>query len=98
MDEAISVVKQSFESWEEECELHAIRYSGDDCNSEENIQWMNRHPHEGEDYAQCICILIDFHSPGENSGPLEPDMEYTDYQFWFARPDGGTWEYVDSGY
>ena len=42
IDEAIAQVKEMFNTWEG-CELHSIRYESDDCNSEENIKWMNEH-------------------------------------------------------
>lgn len=53
----------------------------------------------GKQYAQVAEFLMDFHSPVEE-GPYawEPDMEYKDYQWWLARPDGGDWEVVSWGY
>ncbi|MBQ6000275.1 MAG: hypothetical protein IJL15_01930 [Clostridia bacterium] len=58
------------------CELHSLRYAGDQCNSEENIAWANKLD-EGKNYIQIIEFLTDFHT--SESGAWEPNQEYTDY-------------------
>ena len=40
MDSAIRLIKREFSGWSG-CELHKIEYAGDECNSEENIKWLN---------------------------------------------------------
>ena len=62
------------------CELHSIRYAGDDCNSRENLDWLNSLD-EGAKYIQVAEILTDFHTPAEDAGAWEPDEEYRDYQW-----------------
>jgi D-alanyl-D-alanine carboxypeptidase len=79
------------------CELHSIRYAGDACNSAENVQWMNELD-EGKGYTQVCELLSDFHSPVEQVGAWEPDTEYTDWQWWLARTEGGGWELLTWGY
>ena len=100
MDAAITEFKKEFEKWKG-CELHSVRYAGDECNSEDNIKWANELK-EGSDFTQCIEFLTDFHSPVEEEQlegtAWEPDTEYTDYQWWLARKDGGAWELVSWGY
>ena len=100
MDSALEMVQQEFTSWKG-CEMHAIRYAGDECNSEENIKWMNELK-EGQNYTQCIEFITDFHSPVEDEEvkdtAWEKDKEYTDYQWWLARTDGGDWELLTWGY
>ena len=96
MRSAISLIEQEFSSWEG-CELHNIRYASDDCNSEENLKWMNE-LEEGKNYTQCIEFLSDFHSPKEGGGAWNADQEYTDWQWWLARTDGGRWELLTWGY
>ena len=77
------------------------KYAGDECNSEENLKWLNSLG-DGGDYTQCIEFLTDFHSPvleEQLEGTAwEPDHEYADYQWWLARKDGGDWELVSWGY
>ena len=100
IDEAIAQVKEVFNTWEG-CELHSIRYKSDDCNSEENINWMNEHEHkEDQDYTQCMILYSDFHSPVEGAGDLgfDPDYEYKDWNWCLARTDGGKWHLLDWGY
>ena len=51
-------------------------------------------------YTQCAMFLVDFHSPVDDNyqGSLNLDSEYQDFNFWFAREDGGNWDLVDMGY
>ena len=40
LEEAAIQIKCSFASWKG-CELHSLRYAGDECCTEENIAWLN---------------------------------------------------------
>ena len=87
MDEALVQIKCAFASFAG-CELHALRYAGDACNSEENLKWLNGLD-DGINYTQVIEFFSDFHSPASGGGTWESDMEYTDWQWWLARTAGG---------
>ena len=95
--DAMLAIKCKFASWAG-CELHSIRYAGDEVNSEENLAWLNSLV-EGGEFTQAAEFLMDFHSPVED-GPYawEPDTEYTDYQWWLARTENGDWEIVSCVY
>jgi len=95
MDEAIALINAEFSAWTG-CEMHSLRYAGDEANTAENLAWMNE---LGEkEYAQVIEFLSDFHSPVEGGGAWEADTEYTDWQWWLAREEGGGWELLTWGY
>ena len=96
MDRAIAKILDTFDSWDG-CELHSIRYAGDDCNVQENIDWLNSLG-DGHAFTQCIEFVSDFHSPKEAYGAWEPDMEYTGWQWWLGSADDGEWELVSWGY
>ncbi len=96
MDAAITAVKAAFADFKG-CELHAVRYADDSCNSAENLVWMNSLGKHAP-YAQCICFRSDFHSPKNASGSWTPDTEYTNWEWWLARTDGGEWEVLTYGY
>ena len=96
IDAAMAVVLEDFAGWEG-CELHELSYLGDDCNSEENIAWVND-LQPGKDYAQCIQFSGNYRSPADAYGAWEPDTEYFDWTWTLARPDGGEWTLVTSGY
>lgn len=98
MDAAMDLIEQEFNTWEG-CELHSISYTSDEeCNSE-NIAWMNEQKGtENEQFTQCIKFLSTFHSPKEGGGAWEADKEYTDYEWWLARAEGGEWTLVTWGY
>ncbi len=98
LEEAAIQIKCNFASWKG-CELHSLRYAGDECCTEENIAWLNSHEGVTEKYTQVAEFLGSFHSPVESGlSPLTPDTEYTDYQWWLGRTENGGWEIVDSGY
>ena len=104
---AVLLIKDKFVTFAG-CELHSIRYAGDDANNEKNLEWLNslrevrsNIPPEdvGKQYVQVAEFLSNFHSPVED-GPYawEIDMEYKDYQWWLGRLDDGRWEIVSWGY
>ena len=96
MEPLVTQIKCKFAGWEG-CELHSIRYAGDECITEENLNWLNSMNEEGS-YKKVIEFLMDFHSPKENAGAFNPDFEYTDYQWWLAQAEDGSWDIVSWGY
>ena len=93
--EAMTVIKKQFSANYEGCILYSLRYAGDEANNEENLRWLNELK-EGKNYTECAEFLTDFYSAGNDV--LEADLEYTDYQWWLARTEGGAWELVNWGY
>ena len=100
MDSAIRLIKEEFSKWDG-CELHKIAYSSDDeCNAD-NISWMNdleEADDAKETFTQCIMFTSEFHSPKKGGGSWNPDQEYTGWQWWLARSDGGQWNLMTWGY
>ena len=96
MDRAIEKIRAEFDNWEG-CQLHSVSYAGDDCNSQENIDWLNS-LRDGHGFTQCMEFVSSFHSPKEQVGAWEPDKEYTDWQWWLASTPDGDWELVTWGY
>ena len=99
LEEAAVQVKCQFASWDG-CELHSLRYAGDECNSEKNIKWVNELNKDGK-YTQVAEFLLDFHSPSAEKAEQtawNPDEEYKDYQFWLAKTKDSGWEVVSWGY
>jgi len=107
LNNAILLIKDKFVTFTG-CELHSIRYAGDDANNEENLEWLNslrevrsNIPPEdaGKKYVQVAEFLSNFHSPVEDGDyAWNQDMEYTDYQWWLGRLEDGRWEIVSWGY
>ena len=79
------------------CELHSLRYAGDECNTPENLKWLNSLD-ENANYTQVAEMLTDYHTPVEGGGAWEPDTEREDYQWWLARTDDGGWQLLTFGY
>ena len=94
--EAAIQIKCTFAGWKG-CELHSLRYAGDEADNDVNLQWLNS-LNEEAGYTHVAEFLTDFHSPVEAEGAWEPDQEYKDYQWWLGRTDDGVWEVVTSGY
>jgi len=96
LEEAAVQVKCEFATFEG-CELHSLRYAGDEANTPENLKWLNDHD-DDPGYTQVAKFVSDFHSPVEGGGAWEADQEYTDYEWWLARTDDGGWQLVTNGY
>ena len=96
LEEAAVQVKCEFATFAG-CELHSLRYAGDECNTQENLDWLNSFD-EGANYTQVAEFLTDYHTPVEGGGAWQPDTEMTDYQWWLARADGEGWQVVSFGY
>ena len=95
LDEAIVQIKCRFAAFG--CELHSLRYAGDEANNAENLAWTNELD-EGKGYTQVCEFLSDFHTPADAGGAWESDTEYTDWQWWLARTDDGGWQLLTWGY
>lgn len=98
MTELVNQIKCQFagEEWQG-CELHSIKYAGDDSNSKENIKRMNEQA-EGKNYTGAAEFMIDFHTAKDIKSTLDPDQEYKDYQCWLACDAEGSWDIVMWGY
>lgn len=95
LQDAMLAVKCRFAAWAD-CELHAIRYGGDEAAGEEKLAWLNS-LEQGE-YSGVMEFLMDFHT-GEGAGEaFEPDHEYTDYPWWLGLTEDRSWEIVSQGY
>ena len=96
--DAVSQIKCKFASFKG-CELHVLRYAGDDCVTDENLKWVNEKD-EDAGYTRVIEFISEFHSPVEDDGQnaWNIDEEYTGWQWWLARTEDGGWDVVDWGY
>lgn len=100
MDAAIQLIRQEFDTWKG-CELHSIRYVSDENSSEKNLTWMNELGMANgatQSFTQCILFESSFHSPRQNAGAWDPDQEYTSWEWWLARTEGGPWKLMTWGY
>lgn len=73
------------------CEMTAIRYAGDD-DYEAMKAWAEEY---GVD--EVIILESDFKSGNSFQGSLNPNHEYTDWNWILAREKGGRWKYKDCG-
>lgn len=99
MIDAIETIKKEFSSWKG-CELHSLSYSGDACNSVDNIDWMNDLEEANdakEVFTQCIAFESSFRSPKKGGEGWEANQEYT-WSWWLARSEGGEWKLMTWGY
>ena len=93
---AISI-KCKFASFEG-CELHSIKYAGDENNNENNLADFGA---EGK-YKKLAMFVSDFHTPDLSKTDIdtgfESDVEMKDYQWWLGLDDEGSWSIVTWGY
>ncbi|MBQ6067470.1 MAG: hypothetical protein IJK89_11700 [Clostridia bacterium] len=102
VEAALRVVKNQFRLWSlRGYEVHRIAYGGDEECNEKNLAWLNRlNASSGakKPFTQCIMFVSEFHTADEYRGDgLTEDMEYTGWQWWLARTDGGRWKIVTYG-
>jgi len=102
MDVAIALIMKEFNTWKG-CEMHSIRYASDEQCNAENLSWLNEIEaarDAKERFTQVISFVSDFHSPKKitEMDAWNEDYEYTDWQWWLARADGGKWKLMDWGY
>ncbi len=99
MDDAVAIIRATFDTWEG-CELHSVSYSSDDvCTSEKNIAWMNQLEEANDNeqvFTQCIMFDTGFHSPKKGATALNLDEEY-EWGWWLARREGGEWKLMTWG-
>lgn len=97
-EKAVAIILNGLKEWDEKGgKLHAIRYAGDDCNSEENIRRMNDLSPDGTEYTQCIEFLMDFQAPETDADAWDSGTEYKDWQWWLARNESGGWKLIADG-
>ena len=100
MDAAIAVIKREFATWHG-CKLHKIYYVSDEDSSADNLAWMNELAESSgltEEMTECIKFESNFHSPRRGGGAWNPNREYTRWQWWLARSNGGKWHLLTWGY
>ena len=92
LKEAAVQVKCRFATFEG-CELHSLRYAGDESSNEKNLARM-KELDDSADYVEVVEFLTDFHTPEEGSQVFDADREMTDYQWWLAREKDGGWQLI----
>lgn len=99
---AMDYVTERLGHWDEIPD--GIEYLGDDlCGSEKMIEDINEFfADDGVTYTECIGFSVDFHASKRPAviirnalgGDWNIGRKVHDYQFWFARTEGGEWEKV----
>ena len=103
MDAAMEVVKERFRDKYAGCELHQLSYSSDARSAREFEYYAGTQSLKtGKTYVDGIVFLSSFHTPPEDqdapNSDLEPDKEYTDWNWILLLTEGGEWELVTWGY
>lgn len=97
LESAVVTIKCKFASWDG-CELHSIRYAGDDAVTEDKLEWLNTLNPNGN-YTQGAEFLMDFHTPKDTGDTtFNPDDEYVDYQWWLGYSEKDGWDIASFGY
>ena len=94
MDEAITLIKDQFYSWEG-CKLYSIYYT-DDSFCQREVDYVNTLADDGVTYTECIVFRARFRSPIFGGGAWNANFEY-DWSWYLARTDGGEWELLTWG-
>jgi D-alanyl-D-alanine carboxypeptidase len=95
LSEMAILIKCRFAAWAG-CELQSLTYAGDEKADQAALDKANELS-EGTEYVKAAQFLMNFHTPKENSGDLNPDQDYTDYQWLLGCDEEGSWEIVSWG-
>ena len=100
-ERAVDAIMEFFAQFGEDFQMKRISY--DHACTAEEIEWLNQHTHipGAGSFAEAVCFLSDFHTPPMEQmkeQTMNPDADYTGWQWWLARPAGGDWIVVDMGY
>ncbi len=102
MDAALEQIRDEFSRNWRGFEMLAIGYAGDECNSEENLAWLNGLGGENSAFTQVILFKSDWKAPdnGDLAGEkaVEPGAEQTNWEWWLAREEGGQWQLMSWGF
>jgi D-alanyl-D-alanine carboxypeptidase len=99
MDAAIRVIEHKFRTWKG-FKLYRVYYVSDENCSEENLDWLNELEQANdnkEHFTQCILFESDFHTAKNDDG-FEEDADYTHWNWWLGRSEGGDWKLMTWGY
>ena len=96
LNEMAILIKCQFAAWNGS-ELQSLTYAGDEKANQETLDFINGLS-EGTTFVKAAEFLMNFHSPRENSGALNPDADYKDYQWYLGCDEEGSWEIVSFGY
>ena len=94
--QAIKTIKEEFDTYFTNCEMHYLQYVGDQ-NNQENLDFVKSINPE-TNYTKAIQFVSGFHTPIEDIGTFDEDIEYKDYNWWLGKTDSGNWELVFWGY
>ena len=94
MDEAITLIKDRFYSWEG-CKLYSIYYTDDSFCQRVDIVYLTL-ADDGVVYTECIVFRTRFRSPIFGGGAWNANFEY-DWSWYLARTDGGEWDLLTWG-
>ena len=102
LEAAVKLIEKEFSGWKG-CELHTLRYAGDEWQTAENAAWLSELAEaQGRPgpITECAMFLSDFHSPKgpKQIGAWNMDEEYRNWQWWLGRPEGGEWQLLTWGY
>lgn len=94
MEQAISIIREEFNSWRG-CKLYSISYTSDSLCSEE-LEYCNTLAKDGVIYDECIVFTTQFRSPLLGGGAWIANFRY-DWSWYLARTEGGDWELLTWG-
>ena len=98
---AVDVIMNYFAQFGDGFQMKQISYDHEADAKE--IEWLNGHKHipGAGSFTEAVCFISDFHTPSLDQmteQTMNPDADYTGWQWWLARPAGGDWIVVDMGY
>ena len=95
MDACIAAIKETMGGWATQCNIQAIRFSGDDM-SLRGLYYCNSMTEDTVKYAGGMMFYVDFVTPQDAKG-FDKNTLYENWEWYIVKDEDGTWKFFNNG-
>ncbi len=95
MDACIAAIKETMGNWATQCNIQAIRFSGDEM-SLKGLYYCNSMTEDTVKYAGGMMFYVDFVTPQDAKG-FDKNTLYENWEWYIVKDDDGTWKFFNNG-
>lgn len=95
MDACIAAIKETMSSWATQCNIQAIRFSGDEM-SLRGLYYCNSMTEDTVKYAGGMMFYVDFVTPQDAKG-FDKNTLYENWEWYIVKDEDGTWKFFNNG-
>ena len=95
MDACIAAIKETMGGWATQCNIQAIRFSGDDM-SLRGLYYCNSMTEDTVKYSGGMMFYVDFVTPQDAKG-FDKNTLYENWEWYIVKDEDGTWKFFNNG-